>query len=126
MVAGRIPFDRSRRRALRASLALALAPVAMASLAQSRERTIAIVAKKFDFVPAVVHAKRGETLVLQLSAPEVPMGFSLPDFQARADVVPGRTSTLRVTPDRAGTFTFVCDVFCGSGHEDMSGTLVVA
>jgi heme/copper-type cytochrome/quinol oxidase subunit 2 len=32
-----------------------------------------------------------------------------------------------LTPDRAGTFTFVvCGVFCGTGHEDMSGTLVLS
>jgi len=29
------------------------------------------------------------------------------------------------TPARPGEFEFVCDVFCGSGHEDMTGTLVV-
>jgi cytochrome c oxidase subunit II len=34
-------------------------------------------------------------------------------------------STLRLTPDKTGTFTFACDVFCGSGHEDMTGTLIV-
>jgi cytochrome c oxidase subunit 2 len=32
---------------------------------------------------------------------------------------------LQRTPDKTGTFTFLCDVFCGSGHEDMSGTLIV-
>jgi cytochrome c oxidase subunit 2 len=40
-------------------------------------------------------------------------------------VVPGREAVLRFTPDRPGSFTFVCDVFCGDGHENMSGTLVV-
>ena len=29
------------------------------------------------------------------------------------------------TPDKAGTFIFLCDVFCGDGHEGMNGTLVV-
>jgi heme/copper-type cytochrome/quinol oxidase subunit 2 len=32
---------------------------------------------------------------------------------------------LSFTPDKAGTFTFLCDVFCGDGHEGMSGRLVV-
>jgi cytochrome c oxidase subunit 2 len=30
-----------------------------------------------------------------------------------------------LTPDKAGSFTFFCDIFCGDGHEDMEGTLVV-
>jgi cytochrome c oxidase subunit II len=28
-------------------------------------------------------------------------------------------------PDKTGTFIFVCDVFCGSGHERMQGTITV-
>ena len=53
------------------------------------------------------------------------MGFSAPDFNVRADILPGMIDRVRITPDKAGTFEFVCDVFCGSGHEDMSGTLIV-
>jgi len=30
-----------------------------------------------------------------------------------------------ITPDKPGTFVFFCDVFCGDGHEEMAGTLVV-
>ena len=44
----------------------------------------------------------------------------------RGDVLPGKVTSLQLTADKAGSFTFVCDIFCGSGHEDMSGTLVVA
>jgi len=32
---------------------------------------------------------------------------------------------VRFTPDRAGTFPFLCDIFCGEGHEGMSGKIVV-
>jgi cytochrome c oxidase subunit II len=32
---------------------------------------------------------------------------------------------LRLVPERAGEFPFLCDVFCGDGHEGMSGLLVV-
>ena len=35
------------------------------------------------------------------------------------------SATLRFTADKAGRFDFLCDVFCGDGHEDMSGTLIV-
>jgi cytochrome c oxidase subunit 2 len=30
-----------------------------------------------------------------------------------------------MTPTRTGEFTFLCDVFWGSGHETMDGTLHV-
>jgi cytochrome c oxidase subunit 2 len=88
-------------------------------------RVVKVVAKKFVFVPAEIHVRKGESVVLQFTAPEVPMGVNFPDFKTRTDVIPGKATTLAFTPDRAGSFTFVCDVFCGTGHEDMSGVLVV-
>ena len=30
-----------------------------------------------------------------------------------------------MTPTKTGEFIFLCDVFCGSGHENMEGTLRV-
>ncbi len=74
----------------------------------------------------MIHVKQGETLTLRFTAPEVPMGFNLADFKLRADIMPGKVTSLELTPDKAGTFTFLRDVFCGSGHEEMSETLIVA
>jgi cytochrome c oxidase subunit 2 len=105
--------------------AAALGSVAALSLAKPKERVIKVVAKKFEFVPGEIRVRKGETVILQFTAPEVPMGFNLADFKARVDIVPGKVATLSLTPDRTGTFTFACDVFCGGGHEDMSGTLIV-
>jgi cytochrome c oxidase subunit 2 len=120
-------IDTQRRRAMiGAAGALALSSVAALALAAPKPRVIRIVAKKFVYVPNEIYVKQGETVVLQLTAPEVPMGFSLPDFNMRADVVPGKPTSVRLTPDKAGSFTFLCDVFCGTGHEDMSGMLVVS
>ena len=106
--------------------ALALSSAAVLASAKPKPRVINVVAKKFEFVPAEIHVKRGETVTLQFSAPEVPMGFNLADFKLRTDIVPGKVAVLEFTPDKAGTFTFLCDVFCGSGHEDMSGHLIVS
>jgi cytochrome c oxidase subunit 2 len=49
----------------------------------------------------------------------------VPELKVRSDIVPGKVMRLALTPDRAGTFTFLCDVFCGDGHETMSGKIVV-
>jgi cytochrome c oxidase subunit 2 len=53
------------------------------------------------------------------------MGFNLPDFGMRTDIMPGAMSRLQLTPDKSGEFSFHCDIFCGSGHETMSGVLIV-
>ena len=118
--------QRRRRRLLAALAALPLAALGATALAKPKPRVIRIVAKKFVFVPSEIHVARGETVVFHLTAPDVPMGFSLADFSLRTDVIPGKVATLEITPDETGSFTFVCDIFCGSGHEDMSGTLTVS
>ena len=118
-------IDANRRMLMSAAGALALGSVAALALAKPKARVIKIVAKKFEFVPGEIHVKQGETVSLQFTAPEVPMGFNLADFKLRADIMPGKVTSVELTPDKAGTFTFLCDVFCGSGHEEMSGTLIV-
>jgi cytochrome c oxidase subunit II len=119
-------FDRSRRALIGAAGAVALGAVGVLAAAGPKARVIEVVAKKFEFVPGEIHVKQGETVTLRFTAPEVPMGFNLADFHLRTDIVPGQTASLQFTPDRTGSFTFLCDVFCGSGHEDMNGTLIVA
>jgi cytochrome c oxidase subunit II len=89
------------------------------------DKTIHITAKKFEFTPGEITAKKGEPVVLEIKSEDVNHGFSLPDFGVRGDVKPGSVLRLSFTPNKTGQFTFTCDVFCGSGHEDMSGTLTV-
>ena len=38
---------------------------------------------------------------------------------------PGKTTVIRFTPEKAGVYDFLCDNFCGSGHEEMNGRIVV-
>jgi cytochrome c oxidase subunit 2 len=89
------------------------------------ERVIAVTARKFVFVPNEIAIGLGESVVIELSAPEVTMGFNAPDFGIRQDIVPGIVTRVRLAPTKAGRFQFNCDVFCGSGHEDMDGVIVV-
>ena len=89
------------------------------------EKEIHITAKKFDFTPDTITLKKGEPVVLVVSSQDRKHGFNLRAFGIRADVDPGKTAQIRFTPDKTGKFTFSCDVFCGEGHEDMTGTIVV-
>lgn len=118
-------IDTGKRALLGALGAAALGTVLMAAAAVPKPRVIKVVARKFEFVPGQIRVRQGEPVILRFTAPEVPMGFNLPDFGIRADIVPGKPVSVAFTPDKPGTFTFLCDVFCGSGHEDMNGSLIV-
>ena len=89
------------------------------------ERVIHITANKFQFNPDSITLKKGEPVVFEISSGERKHGFSLRAFGVRTDVLPGKVSRIRFTPDKTGKFTFSCDVFCGDGHEEMTGTVVV-
>jgi cytochrome c oxidase subunit II len=89
------------------------------------ERVIHITANKFQFSPDSITLKKGEPVVFEISSGDRKHGFSLRAFGVRSDVLPGKVSRIQFTPDKTGKFTFSCDVFCGDGHEEMSGTVVV-
>ena len=113
-----------RRRFLAAGIALA-AGAGFGALAFAQERVIRVTARKFEFLPNDIELRKGEPVVLEFTGTDVLMGFSLPDFKLRTDVVPGEVTRLRLTPDRVGSFAFACDNFCGDFHEDMTGTIRV-
>jgi cytochrome c oxidase subunit 2 len=91
----------------------------------SEEQVIRISASTFEFKPSEITVKKGVPVTLELVSQDRHHGFKLPEFHLRADIKAGVVEKLRFVPDKAGTFTFICDVFCGDGHEDMSGTIKV-
>ena len=107
------------------SLLLAAGTVAIKVTAQPKEQVIQIVARRFIYTPNEISVKVGIPVLMQLTTADVLMGFSLPDFHVRADIVPDKVAEVRFVPDKTGSFEFVCDIFCGSGHESMNGTLTV-
>ena|ERR1700679_3545700 len=104
---------------------LAIAFSMNALTVQAGDNVIAITAKKYEFVPSEITVKAGVPVVLQFQSADRKHGVSIPSLHLRTDINPGQPAELRFTPDTPGTYDFVCDVFCGSGHESMGGKLIV-
>jgi cytochrome c oxidase subunit 2 len=120
-------MNRQRRGLLAACAGTALAGISFGTyvLAQAPEQVIRITARKFVFLPGEITLKQGVPVVLEFESADVVMGFNLPDFKVRADIIPGQVARVPLTPQKLGSFDFVCDIFCGDGHEGMSGKLHV-
>lgn len=88
-------------------------------------REIEITAQRFRFTPAEIPLKAGEPVVLLLRSLDFAHGFFVPDLDLRTDLMPGRVTRLTLTPRSAGTLAFLCDNFCGDGHEGMDGHFTV-
>lgn len=118
-------INHKRRLMLIGTATAGLSAFATIVVAQPQERIVKVVARKFNFTPDKIPLKKNVPVVFELTTLDVIMGFNLPDFGLRADIMPGTVSRVRFTPDRTGEFPFHCDIFCGSGHEDMTGVITV-
>ncbi len=96
-----------------------------ASQISPKARIIRIEAKRFVYTPNEITVKQGEHVILELTALDFIHGFNLPDFKIRTDITPGIPVQLPLNPTEAGRYTFLCDNFCGDGHESMNGRLIV-
>jgi cytochrome c oxidase subunit II len=89
------------------------------------EKVIKITAKRFEHNPKQIVLKKGEPVTLEFTSLDRPHGFNCPGLGIRTDILPGKVSTIHFTPDKTGTFPFHCDLFCGEGHENMTGEIIV-
>ena len=120
------------QRAIALTLCLAgpLLPPAIASTAappQTAEpRTIEVVAKRYSFEPATIDAVEGERLRILVKSGDGLHGFEIKKFKVSKEIPRGgEPVVIEFTASEPGTFPILCSVFCGDGHGDMKGTLVV-
>jgi cytochrome c oxidase subunit II len=120
-------MDAPRRRLTLAlsGLLLGAGTLGLRASAQPGAKVIRILARRFTYTPDRITLKKDVQVVFELTTADVLMGFSVPDFQVRADIIPGKVARVRLVPDKVGAFTFLCDIFCGTGHESMNGTITV-
>ncbi len=59
------------------------------------------------------------TIVLQMESRDVLHSFWVPEFRVKQDLVPGRTTTLRITPTKLGDYKVRCAEICGLNHTNM-------
>ena len=86
---------------------------------------IEITAKRFAFSPDRITLKQGQTVKLRLHSEDVTHGFFLRPLKLDEEIPAGQTVEVTVTPQATGTFTTICDHFCGANHGNMNMTIVV-
>lgn len=78
-------------------------------------------------VKPVIEVFKGDQVVLKLRSADVTHGFSLKAYgiYIARGLQPGKTIYVSFKADKAGTFIFMCNVFCGDIHQHMEGKLIV-
>lgn len=88
-----------------------------------------IIARNWEWEPSVIEVNRGDTVLLHVVGEDdgtgAGHGIAFGSFGVHKVVRGGETVDIEFVADKSGTFPFVCSVFCGRGHADMKGTLIV-
>lgn len=95
------------------------------SIPEDEIKEFNIIAKKWSFEPGVIEVRKGNKVKLNINSMDVDHGISLIDFGVNENLASGKTTIVEFTASKSGEFTFFCSVYCGSGHKDMKGTLIV-
>ena len=82
-------------------------------------------AKQFAFEPEIIEVNKGDMVRLIVTSIDVPHGISIPEYGINERLNPGEPVTIEFIADKEGTFTAFCSVFCGSGHSNMKGKIIV-
>ena len=72
-----------------------------------------------------LHVPVGKPIRVLLRSIDVIHDFYVPEFRSKMDLMPGIVSYFWFTPTRTGTFEILCAGFCGVGHPQMRGNIVV-
>jgi cytochrome c oxidase subunit II len=88
-------------------------------------REITVIAKKYEFLPDPIGVKEGEKVRLIVSTPDVTHGIGIKEYKINRTVQKGKDEVIEFTADKAGVFTVSCTVYCGNGHGQMKGKLMV-
>ena len=72
-----------------------------------------------------LHVPLGQPVRIVLSTEDVIHSFYIPAFRIKQDAVPGRYTSIRFTPTRAGEYWLHCAEYCGTDHARMGGKVVV-
>ena len=72
-----------------------------------------------------LHVPSNRDVRLTMISQDVIHSFWIPEFRIKADVLPGRYTTLWFRANRPGTYNLFCAEYCGTLHSGMTGKVVV-
>jgi cytochrome c oxidase subunit 2 len=72
-----------------------------------------------------LHIPVGRPVKFTMTSEDVIHSFFIPAFRTKQDVVPGRYSTVWLTPTKTGKYHLFCAEYCGTKHSGMIGWVYV-
>ena len=89
------------------------------------EFEVYVVAMTFVFQPDPIEIPAGSEVTFYVTSRDVIHSFTVVGTNTNTMVIPGEVSVLTVEFDEPGEYGVICNEYCGSGHHDMEGQLIV-
>jgi cytochrome c oxidase subunit 2 len=83
-----------------------------------------LLARLWQWYP-ILELENNKTYRLHISSMDWLHGFSLQPENINLEIIPGYEMVVKVTPNKSGDYTIVCNEYCGIGHHTMTGKIYV-
>jgi len=84
-------------------------------------KAFTIEATNFAFESKEIRVKKGEEVSITLKNKQGNHALKIEGYDKEVKA----NATVTFVADKAGEFEFICSIFCGKGHNDMVGKLIV-
>jgi cytochrome c oxidase subunit 2 len=101
-------------------------PAVLAQETNGAVKTFELTAQRFAYTPNRIEVRQGDHVIVHLHSADVEHGFDIKELGV-STIIPegGVVVSVDFVASKAGTFEFACSSYCGEGHRDMVGMLVV-
>jgi cytochrome c oxidase subunit 2 len=89
------------------------------------EYEVHVIAVQFAYFPGEIEVPANSTVTFRLTSEDVIHSFSVVGTNANTMIIPGEVASLTVETEEPGEYGILCSEYCGAGHHDMEGKLVV-
>ncbi len=87
---------------------------------------VTVHARKYSFTPARIEVDQDDIVIITLTADDVPHSFTIDKpYLIAKRAAPGQAVRFQFRADKAGTFTYYCNITTDERCKEMKGELVV-
>jgi cytochrome c oxidase subunit 2 len=86
---------------------------------------VVMIGQAWSFTPNEVRVPAGAEVTFLLASPDVIHGFHVEGTRLNVMLIPGQVSRVTYTFDAPGEHLIVCHEYCGIGHHNMWGKVIV-